>query len=44
MPVAPSAAIALPPVAGVNCAGLTLIDGLVLAALLPSLISLAVTV
>ena len=41
---APSAEIALPPVARVNCAGLTVMAGLVLAVLLPSLRSLAVMV
>src|SRR5262245_9711372 len=44
VPVAPSAAIALPPVAGVNCVGLTVMAGLVLAVLLPSSASVAVTV
>src|SRR3989442_10482987 len=44
VPVTPSAAIAPPPVAGVNCAGLTAMAGLVPAVLLPSLESLAVVV
>src|ERR1041384_1490171 len=43
-PLAPSAAIAPPPVAGVSCGGLTVMAGLVLAGLLPSLKSLAGTV
>jgi len=41
---APSAEIAPPPVAGVNCAGLTVMAGLVLAVLLPSLRSVAMRV
>src|SRR4051812_7723196 len=44
VPLAPSARIALPPIAGVNCAGLTLIGGLVLEVFVPSARSLAVTV
>src|SRR5262245_55212430 len=44
MPVAPSAEMAVPPVAGVYWAGLTAIAGLVLDALLPSVRSLAVKV
>ena len=44
VPVAPSAEMAPPPVAGVNCAGLTVMAGLVLAVLLPSSRSVAVRV
>ena len=44
MPVAPSARIALPPVAGVYCAGMTVIGGLVFAVLVASLMSVAVAV
>ena len=41
---APSAGMAPPPVAAVNCAGLTVMAGLVLAVLLPSVRSVAVRV
>ena len=44
VPVAPSAEILVPPVAGVNCAGLTAMRGLVLLLLVLSLRSVAVRV